>query len=143
MQIYSHGRQLNTNFHLIMKFHCYILKKQKFVSRVCIGVQPLGQHPDKGHLKVNMDRLAPGALWTDEGNFNSPAEGTPHMAICTCLTQVASEKKKKVVWVLWPAQTTCICNGRKLISSSLIIFHYLLFHILPSIHHLQTKFPRG
>lgn len=79
MQIYSHELQLNTNFHLMLLLDF----EETEVSRVSTGVQPLGQHPDKGHLKVNMNHLAPGALWTDEGNFNSPAEGTLHMAICT------------------------------------------------------------
>lgn len=42
-----------------------------------------------------MNHLAPGALPTDEGNFNSHAKGTLHMAICTCLPEVASDLKKK------------------------------------------------
>lgn len=113
------------------------------VRGVSIGVQPLGQHPGKGHLKVNTDHSAPWVLPTDEGNFNSHAEDTLHMAICTSLPQVASlkkkERKQKIVQIFWPVQT-CISNGGQLTSWSHILFHYLLFHILPSIHHLQTTF---
>lgn len=54
------------------------------VSRVSTGVRLPGQRLDKELLKVNMNHLAPGALQTDEGNFNNHAKGTLHMAICTC-----------------------------------------------------------
>lgn len=64
--------------------------KQKFEE-----VQALGQRPDKGHSKVNTERLAPGAFRKVEGNFTNHAEGTLHMAICTCLPQMVSEKKNK------------------------------------------------
>lgn len=113
--------------------HCYIFEETE--------VQAPGQHPDKGYSEDNMDHLAPGVFQTGEGNFTNHAEGTLNMAICTCLPQMESEKGK--TQILWPVQTACICNGRQLTSWSHILFHYLLFHILPSIHHLQRKFPKG
>lgn len=39
-----------------------------------------------------MNRVVPEACRTDEGNLNSPAEGTLHMVIFTCFPQMPSEE---------------------------------------------------
>lgn len=62
------------------------------VGRLSIGVSAPGQRPDNMHLKVNVDRLTPGALQTDKANSTGHAEGTLQPAICTCLPQMCLEK---------------------------------------------------